>query len=1108
MIKLKQLLFLIMLARYACALVSWNFGAEGCSAANNLNPDNYEDKPMTILDWNSNHCWADAVIPNANDDVHIICGISCGLTGPIAMKISTNVTIKSLKIDISAPTKYFSLQISDFVMMQILLTFNGTTDASSWFSLQIFPSSQLLLHDTCFLDGSVFNGGTITALQNRVSIYVFYVEMCGNNNASLINVDIISIMGKKDSLRLQDERALALKVDDSATRVAAVESRYLKNINACEDTKENTRVFLMSFVPGIFFSGTSATLINSTITVKSDSRIANLMIIFSHLFQELFGVSCDLTANASVVFLNGPLATEVLSIPCSLQSSNVITVGRPLKLQKIANIYGTTAMKSHLIFAIGVFWPNAVHGMLIIQSSLNISNCLMSMKLMTNNVNPNVALIVVNQTHKYNTNLSIDKLEVRRIASSLFSASQNAAAFADIFFYSCAEMIRLGLMTFTLNTIFAWSCFSTMLTQASLQFSGQILKFVDNGNSSALLDPMNMFSVTVLASTSYQSKVIFDGNQLHIEFYRFIMKQGLISIGTNDERHTHNVSFVSFTMESTSSITLLRSAVVTAGVAVIRGVSNIDGVFIAQMLQLEGTSSSSGNGMIFIETNGHLIVKTAQFQPALHANMNATIPNVMRTGGDLSCHSCNIGNSNNQQSTLISTKQILLRDVNLSKSLSLIASNIMIQNVVLEILHADSLNTICSGMSQISDLNFTNVFRVSSGSFLVVTRVTFINYYSLLRITGEFRGNVTYVSGNIDVELQSKSYFAVMELLSSANILVSGVLEISHFTSDCVVSGCKLFGHGTFRSNHFEIKSFSQLLIDLDTVLLFGIFLQQNKSELFVANTSFHCSSVKGSIVGNFTTVNTSIYISQDSHFDLNHASLRLYFSTWSVNGAIVAYESVLDADVASNILLRETSSCHFENSIIGSKHMIISGISSICKNSLFLSDLTMLNNMSVLQCKIIGNVFLEKESVVTILPYTVWGLNVTGMFHILGKIRVLLNDSHKIGYSLCVWANALDLSAISSVTTDGIPRDNVHIELKNDCVQLTHLGCPPGKERTAGGTCELCNSGYHSSQYNSMCEICPKGMFADKNRTACKFCEAGSFFSIEYSSSYCITCI
>ena len=299
----------------------------------------------------------------------------------------------------------------------------------------------------------------------------------------------------------------------------------------------------------------------------------------------------------------------------------------------------------------------------------------------------------------------------------------------------------------------------------------------------------------------------------------------------------------------------------------------------------------------------------------------------------------------------------------------------------------------------------------------------------------------------------------------------------------------------------------SQLLIDTLTVSLFGIFLQHGHSELFVANTSIYFSSVNGGILGDFITVNTSVYISQDSHFDLNRASLRLYSSNWSVFGSIVADGSILDADVASEIVLSETSRCHLENSIIGSKHITMSGSSNICRNSTFFSDLTLLNNISISQCRVIGNVFLEKESVMTILPNTVWGLNVTEIFHILGIINVLLNDSLIIGYSLCVWVNAHDLNAISSVVTAGIPRQNINLELKNDCVQLTHMGCPPGTERLAGGTCELCNSGYHNYRYNSICSRCPKGMVAVWNRTACKFCDVGSFL-VENFSSYCMPCI
>lgn len=1110
---IKSLLFLIVFVEYANALVSWQFGVDGCSAQNNLNADNYEDKPMTILDWNSNHCWTDAVIPNEIDDVHIICDISCGLTGPVAIRISTNVTIKSLNIVISAPTKYFSLQISDFGMLQILLTFNGATDISSWFSLQIFPSSHLLLHDTCSFDGSVFNGGTITAPRKRVLFYVFYVEMCGNYNASLINVDIISIMGARNSSEFQQKRFKLLFFVNSATQteVAAVTNfgantpniAPFKNVNACEDTNQ---MFLRSYVPGVFFSGAYATLINSTITVISESSFpTSMMMIFNHSFQAMFGENCNFKVNGSIIFQNGPRAIDVLSISCSLESLNLLQVSRPVKLQQMTNLHGTKKLRCMLNFAVGQFLSNAVNGMLIVQNSLTISMCTSaSIVMSSSNFKPNFALILINQTHEKNAYLSINDILLLRQNSP----ATNAAALADMFFYSCAEVIDLGTMVFLKNTIFAWSCRSTLLKGAFLDFSGQLLNFVDMGISSALLDPMNMFNVTI--SPLYHSKVVFQGNRLHIEFNTFIMGSGLILIGTDEERHSHEVSFVSFKLElKTSSITLLRSAVVTAGVALIRGISNIYGVFIVQMLELQATSTSSGNGMICIKADGYLSMHniSAQLQPALHANKNSTIPDVMQIGGDLSCDSCNIGNSNNQQSKLISSKQIRLRDVNSSKSLSLIASSIMIENVVLGNLDVHGLYTICSGLSQISDLKFTNEFRVLSGSSLQVIGVTFINNDSFLNIAGEFHGNVAYVKGNIYVEMQSKSYFDVMELLSSANIIVSGVLKISHFTSDCVESGCKLIGNGSFSSYHFEIKPLSQLLIDTLTVSLFGIFLQQGHSELFVTSTSIYCSSVNGGILGDFITVNTSLYISQDSHFDLNCASLRLYSSNWSVFGSIVADGSILDADVASEIVLSETSRCHFENSIIGSKHITMSGSSNICKNSTFFSDLTLLNNISISQCRVTGNVFLEKESVMTILPNTVWGLNVTETFHILGRINVLLNDSLIIGYSFCVWANAHDLSAMSSVTTDGIPKQNINLELKNDCVQLTHMGCPPGNERLAGGTCELCHSGYHNYRYNSICSRCPKGMVAVWNRTTCKFCDVGSFL-VENSTYNCMPCI
>ncbi len=1100
---------LMVMIKCTNAIVSWNFKTEGCSAEHNLDENNWNDTPLTILDWTLPYCWTNAVLPSAEDDVRMICDDHCGLTGPIKILISTTLTIKSLTTVISAPIKYFSLQISNNGTIQILQSFLATTNPSSWLSLQIFPYSQLLLHENSSLDAGIFNGGSILAPSKRVTLQAFYLEMCGNENASMLNLDFVSFMGEKNGADVMLSRSELLnEVTNTAfeTKVAAVTNPlYFNNVGACESL---TSAWLKSSVPGIFFSGKSASLVNSTVSVLSTTYFPSAMMIFSDSLQILFGQNCILKSFALIVFQNGPNARDPLSITCRLQSFDKLHIARALRLQKEADLFGIS--KPCLIELVDVFLtrtPATTNALVVVQNSLNISGCVSTLWSLKSDFDPKFALIVVNQSLPKIMSLSIANLVVTR------SQKTNKGALADFLFYSCAETTVLGVMRFYPNTVLTWSCSTTLAAGASLVFLGQLLQFVDAGNSLVLLDPTNNFNVTI--ASSQQSNISFDGNHLQVEFNAFVSNKGRITIGTLDEEQSQIVSFKSLLLQSTlSSMKLKHYAVVKGSDLVINGSLHIDGALIAQkMLQLGEKSTVSGSGSIWIDTNGCLVLMndSVTLQPSLSAMQNATIPDVLQTGGTLCCNSCNLGTPKTKNSKLVSLKNIHLLNMDkLSKSITLIAPNLSLQNINLieGTLTADSLIIICTGKSNISALNFKKELRIETGSFVEVHGSLFVNISSLLNISGGFRGKFVNVEGRMIIGMYSKTFIRELELLSSANIIISGNMITSVFSSGCDGIGCKMFGNGTFAClNHFEIKTFTKMIIELSHVTLVGSMLQDIQSEISISNTLLDCNVVNATFLGNLFAVNAIICLSESSNMVLMNSFMSFVASDLRINGSFLIYNSVLNLDSESGMVLYEHSSTLIDNSKLLSKYINISGSNNTCKKSTLISEVSILNNMSVSECYVMGDLLVERGIVLTILQNADWGINVSGSLQLFGHILVLLDTSNIIGYSMCIWANVEHSDTNKSIQIDGIPKENVILELKNHCMQLTHKGCPPGKHLSSSGLCVFCDPGYYSSQFNSQCMMCPTGMHATSSGTECDFCPAGSFSDGNASSAQCSPC-
>jgi hypothetical protein len=211
--------------------------------------------------------------------------------------------------------------------------------------------------------------------------------------------------------------------------------------------------------------------------------------------------------------------------------------------------------------------------------------------------------------------------------------------------------------------------------------------------------------------------------------------------------------------------------------------------------------------------------------------------------------------------------------------------------------------------------------------------------------------------------------------------------------------------------------------------------------------------------------------------------------------------------DSGSSMIFYEHSSSLIDNSAVRSTYLNISGNTIICKKSILISDVSILKNISVSECDIVGDLLVESGTFVTILQNADWGINVSGSLQLFGHILVLLDSSSIIGYSMCIWTKAAHSETNLSIYIDGIPKENVVLEQKKYCMQLTHRGCPPGKHLSSIGQCVFCDPGYYSSQFNSQCMRCPRGMHAISSGTECDFCPAGSFSDGNASSTQCSPC-
>jgi hypothetical protein len=1093
------------------AVIFWDFSKKGCAARENLNEESFEDTPMTIIEWHSQICWSGSELPNTEDDVEIICDNACGLTGPIAIAISTNVTIRSLKTAISANFKYFSLQVLNFGKIEVLKSFLATTNPESRFSLQIFAYSLLQIHESCSLDASVFNAGTILGPQERVTFYAFYIEMCGNKNASLINVDVVSIVGAKNSAANLNSRATFLKRDIfayvSGTEISAVpDVAYFKNEGACSS---NDKSFLFSSVPGIFFSGDSAILINATVSVTSTTSSPSAIMIFGQSLQILVGLNCNFKSSALVAFQNGPNSRSYLSVPCELKSHEKIIIGRAVQLQKNTEFI---SMGKSCTIQISDFLQSmfkTISGMVTVQNSLNISSCRAIYMSPESTFDTVFALIVINQSLPKTMSLSISNLEVSRAYST------NKQMYFDLWFISCAEIAVMGKMSFGRNTVLMWSCSTSLAVGFSLMFSGQLLKFIDTGNSLVLLDPMHKFDISI--SSQDNSIVEFDGNSIQIEINTFTASSGVISVfvGTILHGRSQNVSFGSLQMTLiSSSIHIQKCAIVKGDSIIIYGSSQIDGILLAhEELQFGSNSNVSGVGKIVIEAHGCLIWKkndTDLLQPSLTMMQHATMPGALNVGGDFHCNSCKLEGSTSEKKHLMSLKKIVLLDFHISTSMILIAPIVFLNNmnVTSGILTSKGLVTSCSGHSYINSLEFTNEFRIENGSFVKLVGSLFVNASSILNVSGSFWGTFVYVAGNLTVGIHSTSYSDGMELISSANLIISGILIVSNFSVHCDIIECNILGRGNFTcSNSFEIKHLSKLLIELQHLTLAGAYLQHARSEVSISNTRLDCIVLKASILGDASVRNSSIYLFQSSSINMNRSSIKMFATYFQVEGIFSMHESFLKLMSGSEMILGENSNCLIQNSVLDSKVLTISGNNMICRSSILTSDVFVLKNVSVSQCDVVGDVVVESGTVITILHNSQLGINVTGRFQLFGKILVLLDSSIEIGFSMCIWSDANSSEKITSIYTDGIQRENVAIEMKNGCVQLTNKGCPPGKEPISNNICRSCSDGYYNSEYNKSCEECPQGTIQIMGREGCKICEKGSFSNNTSQQNQCKLC-
>jgi hypothetical protein len=1094
-VRLVQPIILVAIVSSANALVSWNFGEQACSAVHDLNAEDYMEQPITILDWYSKHCWTNGVVPNSLDDVQIICDENCGRTGPIAIQISLNATIKSLNILTSTPTKYVSLQITSLAMLSILGTFNATTGPSSFFSLQVFPTSHLLLHDSAKLDGSVFNGGSISAPRERVSVLVFYVEMCGYENPSLINVDLVSIMGAKASFAHVLKRSSLLQITDSEieTFVPAVTNDPLEesfwNRGACHDAQ---LFFFRSSVPGIYFSGTNAKMINASVTVPSFSSYqSNSMLIFNHSFNSLFGQNCNIKSNSLIVFQNGPQATQALLMTCNWQSTEKNHIARAVQFQKETKFVGTSRPCS--IFLVGAVLPipNAVHGLVVIQDSLHILSCTITTTLLKSNYDSRFNMIVINQSEPNTMSLSITSMTVTR------QGTNNKAPLTDVLFYSCSNTASIGTVKFGPSTSFTWSCATSLVAGARIEFSGNLFKFDSLEQSLVISDPLEKFNVVV--SHLYESNVIFQGNAIQVAFGMFVMNSGKLSIGSNImEASLHNVSCKSFAQSVFSSIILDRSGFFRAENVIMNGTSIIDGTLSAKTLVLKASSNTFGTGNVLIELDGQLVISntTSSLTPSLTALRNATIPAVLHVIGAVHCDSCNVGNSTDRLLWLSSFTEICLHDLNLHQSITLIAPKISLQNFTQEygIVNVIGEVTICSGRSILSALNFTNEFRIDAGSFLQVLSVLFVPLSSLFNVSGQFLGHFADVNGQLVIGTKSQSFIRSMVLRSSATLFNSGNLSLTAFSADC--QACNIVGGGVLAClKHFEVIELSIITIDLSHVTFVGTFLQHHQSTIHITNMLLELNTSNATVLGVFYAINTTLIISNDSNVVLNNAFTSLSQSILRVLGHLFNFQSALVMDATSEFYFGPHSNYDMEMATMNVKQLNTSGKYFACRSSKILSNVAMFNDVSFSNCDVIGNVIVENRCVVTVPNTADWGFNVTGKFSFLGHFRILLNSSTKIGYSKCILMNDKLLDASVPIVLVGISKERVHMELEADCLKLTHKGCPPGREPSNESSCIQCNAGYFSNQYHSICERCPQGTYSQSNQSVeCSACPAGKY--------------
>ncbi len=147
-------------------------------------------------------------------------------------------------------------------------------------------------------------------------------------------------------------------------------------------------------------------------------------------------------------------------------------------------------------------------------------------------------------------------------------------------------------------------------------------------------------------------------------------------------------------------------------------------------------------------------------------------------------------------------------------------------------------------------------------------------------------GTFVYVAGNLAVGTHSTSYSGGMELISSANLIISGMLIVSNFSVRCDIIECKMSGHGNFTcSNSFEIKQLSKLLIQLQHLTLAGSYSQHALSEVSISSTRLDCIVLKASILGDVSARNSSIYLFLSSSINMNRSSIKMIASYFKIEG-------------------------------------------------------------------------------------------------------------------------------------------------------------------------------------------------------------------------------